>query len=569
MQQLYDNIWLLLNEPELKPLPELAEPINPQAGFRHAFEHFRRHSSAKFINLKALNDSDREYLVGAGISPQYLFANLRKTIRGGHLDALAFQKTAISSRTVYAYCPFTGRLLKSKHSLLANINIIFYRFHCQQVFYIVTAGIDGFKKNALYFPAFELIVSTGAAWTFEEDDLFELKARVVTHSSSCYKYLSSTDAVRKKTAICIGFFHFAHHFWNELAGIDRLCKQNLLKSVEKLFVLREPLGKIDQIFPEIQREKIQRVEDTDTMFREIITQNYFMVRIGNDSASSNLQRRVHRVASANCPPETLDKVAAVKKMYSPLLWVGIRIGSRTCLNQAAGLSELISSLHAEFPRLGVVFDGFSLPADRSETSKNNGEYDHLIQKEKEIVTDIIERLEHTFGKPSVFNIIGSSIFEANVWAHAIDVYVSPYGTLQHKVGWFANKPGIIHANQTVLAYPPRYIWTAVDGAIKPRYVSRVAVTDLRKPEGPIIYRTLSDLNNSGAGIRAGVQRVQDDRRFDNYELDWQVIRNEILEVIRFSRVKPSRYFSTLKNLSRKRVKKVLHHLITFLDRAKI
>ena len=131
--------------------------------------------------------------------------------------------------------------------------------------------MNGFKKNALYFPTLELIVSTGSSWTFEEEDLFELKARVVANSSSCYRYLSNIVGVRKKAAVCIGFFHFAHHFWNELAGIDRLCKQqDLLNSVEKVYVLREPLGAIDQIFPEILKDKIKRVENIDIMFREIV-----------------------------------------------------------------------------------------------------------------------------------------------------------------------------------------------------------------------------------------------------------------------------------------------------------
>jgi hypothetical protein len=568
MRTLYDNIWLLLNEAELKPIPERAAPADPHVQFRRAFEYFQRRSSPKFINLGNLNDADRDNLVRAGISPRYLFANLKKTIRGAYFDALAFQSTAIIDQAVYAYCPFTGNLLKSEHSLLANINTIFYRFNSQQVFYIITGGLNGFKKNALYFPTLELIVSTGSSWTFEEEDLFELKARVVANSSSCYRYLSNIVGVRKKVAVCIGFFHFAHHFWNELAGIDRLCKQqDLLNSVEKVYVLREPLGAIDQIFPEILKDKIKRVENIDIMFREIVEHNYFVIRIGNHYAARDLPHRVHRVAIANCAHETLGKVAAVREKYSPLLWVGIRIGSRTWLNQAVGLSELINSLHTKFPRLGVVFDGFSLPADRSAASTNNHEYGYIVDKENQIVTDVVERLQHD--TPGIFNIIGSSIFEANVWAHAIDVYISPYGTLQHKVGWFANKPGIIHTNQTVLTNPAKYIWTAVDGAVRPRYVNREAVTDVRKPQGAIIYRKLSDLDESGAGIRAGIQRVQEDREFDNYELDSQMVLKEIHSVIRSPRLIPSVDLQVLENGSRKRVKKILQRLTTLLDHAKI
>jgi hypothetical protein len=60
-------------------------------------------------------------------------------MRGGHLDPLAFQLIAINEKAIYAVCPFAGRLVTSHHSLLANINVIFYLFESIQVFYIITA----------------------------------------------------------------------------------------------------------------------------------------------------------------------------------------------------------------------------------------------------------------------------------------------------------------------------------------------------------------------------------------------------------------------------------------------
>jgi hypothetical protein len=570
MPQTFEDTWFLLNAAELKPLPERVYQTNSQAGFHSAFQYFKDNAHSRFINLRMLGETDKSYLLSRGLSPRYLIANLKKTIRGAYLDALAFQSAAVNRRAVYAFCPFTGKLIKSEHSFLANINVIFYRFQSIGVFYVVVAGLDGFKKNALYFPKEELIVTTGNSWTFEEDDLFELKARVVSNPLLCHKYLTNCNASSKRTAVCIGFFHFAHHLWNELSGLHRLYRENLLRRIDKFLVLREPLGDIQHIFPEIPNIKIEKKSDTSAIFEEILTHNYLAVRVGDYSVAKDLIHRVYRVAKGNCSRTLMSTVKEVRKRYSPLLWVGIRVGSRTWINQVDGLSNVISSLHAEFPRLGVIFDGFSLPADRITGSADDSEYAGILSKENKVVSDIIKRVkQHPEGTPGIFSIIGSSIFEANIWAHAIDVYVSPYGTLQHKVGWFANKPGIIHTNRTVLANPSKYIWAAIDNAIRPHYISDAAVTDIRNLERAVLYRELRDLNESGAGILAAVKRIQEDPDLDNYDVDWEVLLKELLELIRSPRRTAHLDLSVLADRSKKRAKKILQSLTNLFDRSKI
>jgi hypothetical protein len=71
-----------------------------------------------------------------------------------------------------------------------------------------------------------------------------------------YGYLSKYKLSDRKVAVCIGFYHFAHHLWNELPGIDRLVKKGMIDSVDKFLVLREPLGDLRQIFPEIPASKV-------------------------------------------------------------------------------------------------------------------------------------------------------------------------------------------------------------------------------------------------------------------------------------------------------------------------
>jgi len=255
--------------------------------------------------------------------------------------------------------------------------------------------------------------------------------------------------------------------------------------------------------------------------------------VGGDYLAQDLASRVAKVSSANCLPATLETVKEAKSKYHPLLWVGIRVGNRAWTNQVDGLSRVIACLQEEYPRLGVVFDGFSLPADMSAQSGEQQGYDGILAQENEIVNGIVANLRQRQVAVGVFNIIGLSIHDANVWAHAIDVYVSPYGSLQHKVGWLANKPGLVHTNETLLQSPAKYVWAAVENGIPPRYVRAASVTDIKsEPEERTGYNEISDASESGAGIQAANRRVIKNPEFNNYSITWEDLHQDLFDLIR-------------------------------------
>jgi hypothetical protein len=219
MYSSYREIWLHLNQRSLKPLPDHLANEPSSLTFSAVLQSFKENARAKIIHLPDLNQKDKTYLASIGISPAHLVRNMKETMRGRYLDPLAFQLNAVRSKSVSAICPFSGKRVASNQSLLANINVIFYRFATEQVFYVATAGIgSGFRKNALYFPEHELVVTAGDPWGFQQDDVVELKARMVCGAKACYDYLSEPDQTSRESAVCIGFYHFAHHLWNELSG---------------------------------------------------------------------------------------------------------------------------------------------------------------------------------------------------------------------------------------------------------------------------------------------------------------------------------------------------------------
>lgn len=568
----FDDLWDRLNRSEIAPIPAPILHADASADFQRAFDHFKERPQHRVVNVR--QKDDLLFLAKCGISHKYLAANLSKTVNGRYYDALAFQSIALKEKAVYARCPFTGARVASRHSLLANMNAIFYRFQGgnDEIFYLAIANIgSGFKKSGLYFPSHELIVTTGDRWGLAEDDVIELKARMACNFTICHRYLTNPDYRDRKTAICFGYYHFAHHFWNELSGLSRITRKRLLPAIDKFLVMREPLGPIEQLFPEISSERIQRYEDTGRIFNEIVAHNYFVIKVGDESIPKRLAERVYRVALRNCHAETIARVRDAKERHHPLLWIGIRVGTRSWTDQADGMARLIHALHCEYPRLGVVFDGFSLPADTSEHPGSDGEYADILRQENAVVKAIVDRLhDRRHSGLGVFNIIGSSIYDANVWAHAIDVYVSPHGTIQHKVGWLARKPGVVHTNRTAFEDASKYIWAVVEAGIKPRYIAGATPAGGGERESrEVLYRKVSDLKEIGAGLKEGVRKAEETSEFDNYEIDWHAIHDNLQRIIAAPRLRHRIDPSVWLERTKREAKRTLRNVTRTLDYSKI
>jgi hypothetical protein len=186
---------------------------------------------------------------------------------------------------------------------------------------------------------------------------------------------------------------------------------------------------------------------------------------------------------------------------------------RTWTNQVDGLSKIITSLAQDYPNLGIIFDGYSLATDYyANCHLHNNPNPHLTQKrsqldairaEKEIVNQIINNLSDL--GIGFFSTIGYSLYEANIWAHASDLYLAHHGTIQHKIGWLANKPGIVHCNRKIAEQKPLWVAAVREFGIMPKYVDPSHIKDVT------------------------IQSNEGERRtdLDNYDIDWEILYKEL------------------------------------------
>ena len=334
---------------------------------------------------------------------------------------------------------------------------------------MIFAG-NKFQKDAIYFPQHELIVHLrlhdqlsgfvrrGKLGT----SITTLKAASIENWKILKQYVSNVEPVEKFAVVGINFSIY-HHLANELSGIQKIYESGCLQQIDKFLVIGpEFYGGIDEIFPEISSDQVQRfhywrtTESTSWRKRgsvhaevsnEILKNNYFAFKLGDDEqVSDGLRNRLYQASLRKCSSNFLATVEAAKKDYCPLLWVSFRTHFRTWISQVEGIANIVNSLSEQFPNMAVVFDGY--------TRIDIGGELIISDKDEEIIKgeqDVVSQIQSLFTQEvKVYNIIGSPMYEVVVWANAIDLHLTPGGSTAAKVKHLVLKPGFLHSNLTVM-----------------------------------------------------------------------------------------------------------------------
>jgi hypothetical protein len=81
----------------------------------------------------------------------------------------------------------------------------------------------------------------------------------------------------------------------------------------------------------------------------------------------------------------------------------------------------------------------------------------------------------------VVNLIGLKLTESIYWMQAAHFYLTPHGTIQHKIGWFTSIPDVVHCGEnlrTEVETNNHYAtFKAAEGAVAPCYVFGDVVRD--------------------------------------------------------------------------------------------
>ena len=390
-----------------------------------------------------------------------------------------FQRAAIEEGAIAAVCPRSGAVLYSTKSLLVERNhTIFYRFcsHAGTFYLAVGREVKGYARLYLYFPTIRTVVLLEHrywAWLGRwELDIF--RASMIARWRQVMEYITNdSNSIR---CLLVDQHHFAHHMWNSLTGLNETIKRGETSHVDEILVTAEPMGPIDRIFPELEMRKVRRTSD-DELIQAILKGNRFVVRSGGTIVTRDMIERLHRIAEELLPVEMVEAAKTFRKTYWPILWATIRTRNRTWVSQAEGIAQIANKLKQRYNGFALIVDGYGIPWDQVGIKSHQLD---LIQQEEEVVRRMISLLDDGI---AIRVNVGSPMLESVLYSRCIDVYLAHHGSLQNKVAWLSNRPGVVHGNKIVLAGingTKRYYaaFASMIGSVQPIYLDPNVVVDV-------------------------------------------------------------------------------------------
>jgi len=519
--EIYETIWEGLNE--LAPL-DLDNPYYPKEIHTvEALGYFNNTAKYTVIGLESLSETDQVVLEEAGLSLANLelmrrdllaleeiyvnsfgatsslqLAKKESRTLGLHYynwsQGMYLQQSLVETGYMYTVCPFTGKVLRSNQSFVIDTLFNYYRFVGQEVFYYLVGDWFG-SRICLYFPKRELIIPFYSYPHFSFGlSINRLKTYVVTYWQQVKAYLSNNQP-KKLVAVQASMPNLGHYIWNDLAGIYHIVENGILHPITKFIIGPYEFMNVDVVFPEIETDKIIRGLDAWQVFSYLLENNYCGVRLVDMYIKEKLSQRLYQTSLTKCSQEFLQKVEA-SKQHSPLLLVTLR-SKRAWVSQVEGLANVLNLLYADFPNLGVIFDGWS------RTEREDPEAESVIAAEKDMMQQIITRLS---GDIKTYSLIGATTYETLVWSNAIDFYITPMATSLTFVVWTAHKPGVTYGNTAFYGENVEfnYSYRTAENSIMPVFVPKQFIVDGNNP----------------------------DPFSRSYECDWKAIYNEIFQLLK-------------------------------------
>lgn len=444
------------------------------------------------IDPTRITDEDARFLKAQDLDLACILLN-----RPGSDEAATIlpQSDALHSGSWACVCPFSGEVIRSRSSLLAQTGQpIFYVFGEGERLFLLAVGRDttGFSPLYMYFPACNQVMLLGSsAWAWlGRNELDQFLAFVIARPSAVRAYLE--DSART-VATLIDHTHFAHQIWNVLPGVQALLDCGLNAGALSWRVAHEPVAPIDVIFPELQGASVRRATESEVP-ASVLSERLFVVRPGSRRLTPQSLERVRHAVATYAPPALNQRMEEIRRTHWPVLWLTVRADTRTWQGFATGMADILNQLQVHYPDLAVILDGYALPRSQSTPSARQSA---AIAAEKEIIEALKAGCDRSC---VVLELIGDPLPVSIHAASIADCYLAHHGTLQHKVAWFANVPGIVHSNRGMLSgidgslahYPA---FAASPSTRTPRYLPPDAVTDLPGDPSPPGVRWRNPLEN--------------------------------------------------------------------------
>jgi hypothetical protein len=357
--------------------------------------------------------------------------------------------------------------------VLLEDQTILYGFEQEPDMWLMSGSLgDGSPIQGIFVPSRQVLVNLGhEAWGVGAPQV--RKAMEILSALPVEAARPDGSYQTPRVVLVTGDFSFAHHVWNQLGALDHaVAADGLGDRPLDVLALREPLGPVAELFDDCRSWSVNychpsRVQQLNRAGMLFVPLGGWLVTRG---ARERVFRWIDRQEGRRRPPAK----------HGVRFWLSVRTRNRTVENQVEFLAALANALIARFGGCEIVLDGHSLSEDE-ERQFELGDRSALaiVAADRQVIDAVVERLD--LRGAIVIESVGCRIGEAIDLARSCDFYVCHHGTVQHKIGWFVEVPGVVHCNrQVTLSRPAEFVAMQVEGAVVPTYLPEHFIDDMKR-----------------------------------------------------------------------------------------
>ena len=271
--------------------------------------------------------------------------------------------------------------------------------------------------------------------------------------------------------------HIGHHLWNDLSGLEALCRVMPPECLPTTLIIGAPdggaelFGPVEVLFPAMLGHVDRSLDTVDMFIRWAYRNGFWPARITREYVSASLRRRVvdHLVNTHEAArTRTLLAARRADQQRAPTIIFGLRVEDRTLVDLAAFCQAFVGFVAERHPGSTIVFDSYNCRPGATSGAVNPGMVYYLAQQpperiEVELVASLIKQFD---GQPvTIVSTIGRSMAESLAWCCNADAAFAIWGAGLAKIRWLANLPAmivtsrnnILHRSDLAIYHDPKFM----------------------------------------------------------------------------------------------------------------
>ena len=261
---------------------------------------------------------------------------------------------------------------------------------------------------------------------------------------------------RSGRAACVNVLlsniHIGHHLWNDLTGLEALCRAVPEERVPATMILgaqdggAELFGPLETLFPALAGRVDRTLAGVDAFIRWTYGEDVWPCRITRDHVSASLRERITcHLDRGKDARRVHDLVAARPRALPrpPMVIFGLRVEDRTFVDLPAFCGAFTAFMAERHPGSVIVFDGYNRGPAAGEAGVIRGMAYGLARRPPEAVErEIVAGLAARFADApvSIIGTTGESIATSLAWCRHADAAFAIWGAGLAKYRWLANLP---------------------------------------------------------------------------------------------------------------------------------